>query len=40
MVLEGLEPYKYTTLLTKTLIRLLSFEEWMYSLSPTIFELD
>ncbi len=26
MILEGLEPYKYMTLLTKTLIHLLSFE--------------
>jgi hypothetical protein len=42
-VLEGLEPYEYATLPTKTSIRLLSFErdeEWTYSLSPTVFELD
>lgn len=39
-VLEGLEPYEYATLSTKTSVCLLSFEEWTYSLSPTIFELD
>jgi hypothetical protein len=42
-VLEGLEPYEYATLLTKTSICLLSFErdeEWTYSLSLTVFELD
>jgi hypothetical protein len=42
-ILEGLEPYEYVTLPTKTSIRLLSFErdeEWTYSLSLTVFELD
>jgi hypothetical protein len=42
-VLEGLEPYEYATLPTKTSARLLSFkrnEEWTYSVSLTVFELD
>jgi hypothetical protein len=40
---SGLEPHRYGVLPTKRSIRLLSFEEdeeWTYSLSMTVFELD